>query len=73
MWTKTDAMASARGGVWGAVALAIAMFAGFCGLTAEAAAASHAAGAPSLDRSIARTYASLGVQTAPAPAPPMAP
>ena len=69
MWTKRDAVASAHGGVWGAWALVVAMFAGFCGLTAEAAAASHAAGSPSLDRSIERTYASLGVQTPSAPPP----
>jgi hypothetical protein len=69
MWTKTDAPASAHGGVWGAAALVIALVAGACGLTAEAAAASHASSAPSLERSIQNTYASLGVQPAPAPAP----
>ena len=71
MRTKTDAAASAHGGVWGAWALVLAMFAGFCGLTAEAAAASHAAGAPSLERSVERTYASVAAPapSAPAPAP----
>ncbi|HEY5412596.1 MAG TPA: peptidoglycan DD-metalloendopeptidase family protein [Caulobacteraceae bacterium] len=70
MRTKMDGLASGYGGVWGARALAIAMFAGFCGLGAEAAAASHAARAPSLERSVAATYASLGVAAAPAPSVP---
>ena len=73
MWTKTDAPASAHGGVWGARVLAIAMFAGFCGLAAEAAASSHASSAPSLERSIQKTYASLGAPPAPAPAAAPAP
>jgi len=70
MWTKTDAPASAHGGVWGARALFITLFAGFCGLAAEAAAASHASSAPSLEHSLQKTYASLGVQaSALAPTP----
>ena len=69
MWTKTDAPASAHGGVWGAATLVIALFAGACGLTAEAAAASHASSAPSLERSVQRTYASLAVEAPAAPAP----
>ena len=68
MRTKTDGLVSGHGGVWGARALAIAMFAGFCGLGAEAAAESHASKAPSLERSVASTYTSLGVAAAPAPA-----
>ncbi|HEX4096133.1 MAG TPA: M23 family metallopeptidase [Caulobacteraceae bacterium] len=69
MRTKTDAIASAHGGFWGALALAIAMFAGFCGLGAEAAAASHVASASSLQQSVERTYASLGLPAAPAATP----
>ena len=69
MWTKTDAPASAHGGVWGSATLVIALFAGACGLTAEAAAASHASSAPSLERSVQRTYASLAVEAPAAPAP----
>ena len=65
MWTKTDAPSSSHGGVWGARALAIAMIAAFCGLAAEAAAESHAMSAPSLERSVASTYASLGLTAAP--------
>lgn len=69
MRTKTDAIASAHGGLWGALALAIAMFAGFCGLGAEAAAASHVASADSLKHSVEATYASLGVTAAPVAQP----
>ena len=71
MWTKAEALASGQGGMWGARVLAIAMFGGFVGLAAEAAAESHAITAPSLQHSIARTYASLGLPAARAPqAPP---
>src|SRR3569623_215030 len=62
MWTKAAAVAQSHGGIWGARALAIAMFVGFNGLAAEAAAESHAATAPSLQHSIERTYASLGLK-----------
>ena len=69
MWTKTEAVASGHGGMWGARVLAIAMFGGFIGLAAEAAAESHAVSAPSLQRSVERTYASLGVAAPQPPAP----
>ena len=69
MRTKSGAVASGHGGMWGARVLAIAMFGGFIGLAAEAAAESHAVSAPSLQRSVERTYASLGV-AAPLPPPP---
>ncbi len=69
MWTKAEAMAQSHGGIWGARALAIAMFGGFIGLAAEAAAESHAITAPSLQHGIERTYASLGLQPAAAPPP----
>ena len=62
MWTKAEAVAQSHGGIWGARALAIAMFGGFIGLAAEAAAESHAVTAPSLQHSIERTYASLGLK-----------
>jgi hypothetical protein len=64
MRTTTNGAASAHGGPWGARVLAMAMLAAFCGLGAEAAAESHAMRAPSLDRSVASTYASLGLPTA---------
>ena len=69
MWTKTEAVASGHGGMWGARVLAIAMFGAFIGLAAEAAAESHAAGAPSLQRSVEHTYASLGVAAPRSPPP----
>ena len=70
MRAKTDAHASAHGGFWGASALVIAMFGGFVGLAAEAMAESHAVSAPSLERSVARTYAALGLSAAEAVSPP---
>ena len=69
MRDKTDAPASAHGGVWGARALVIALFGGFVGLAAEAMAEAHAVDAPSLRRAIDSTYASLGLKPAEA-APP---
>ena len=68
MSSKSEAVAPSHGGVWGARALAIAMCGGFIGLAAEAAAESHAVTAPSLQHSVERTYASLGL-----PAPPVQP
>jgi murein DD-endopeptidase MepM/ murein hydrolase activator NlpD len=44
MKAKTDAPASAHGGVWGARVLVIALFGGFVGLGAEAMAEAHASG-----------------------------
>ena len=70
MRTSSDGAASVQGGLWGARVLALAMFAGFCGLGAEAAAASHAMQAPSLEPSVASTYATLGLPAAPAVKPP---
>ena len=64
MWTKAEAVASGHGGIWGARVLAAAMFGGFIGLAAEAAAESHAVSAPSLQHSVERTYASLGLPVA---------
>ena len=68
MRAKTDAPASAHGGVWGARALVIALFGGFIGLGAEAMASAHAVNAPALARSVEQTYASLALD-APAAAP----
>ena len=70
MRTETDAHTSAHGGVWGARALVIALFGGFVGLAAEAMAEAHAVSAPSLQRAVDNTYASLGLKPAEAPAPP---
>ena len=72
MSIKVEAVAPSHGGMWGARALAIAMFGGFIGLAAEAAAESHAVSAPSLQHSVERTYASLGLpapQAQPRPQP----
>ena len=67
MRAKTDAPASAHGGLWGARALVIALFGGFIGLGAEAMAEAHVS-SPAADHSAQRTYASLGLP-APAAAP----
>ena len=70
MRAKTDAPASAHGGIWGARALVLCLFGGFVGLAAEAMAEAHAVDAPALQRTVASAYAVLAAP-APEPSPPV--
>jgi murein DD-endopeptidase MepM/ murein hydrolase activator NlpD len=67
MRAKTDAPASAHGGLWGARALVIALFGGFVGLGAEAMAEAHAVGPAVQPTSVERTAAAVGLPAQQAP------
>ena len=69
MQAKTDAPASAHGGVWGARALVIALFGGFIGLGAEAMAQAHAVNPATLEQRAERTLAPLDLPVQQAPRP----